>query len=195
VEGVGDPSRKTGAKVYFGPKEHIMRKKLGLASAVVGASALLAACGFNISIAFDTTGLYEGAWGVTLEGTEIGPCPIAFDLKQNAGARFPDNLTVKGTATINFECFTFGQSVIPARTLEVSGLMEPSGQVFLASPDILSACPEGETCVKIALEGTGVDDNGDGMMDRIEGSFILTLQQGNTPIPAIGTFSAEVATE
>jgi len=178
-------------------EEIVMRKLLVFGLVGLSVGVLLPACGPLIRAAFDTTGVYEGTWKVSIpnSNTETPLCPVTIELAQNVNARFPDNLVLNGVASLGFNCLTANFPIIPAQELEISGVMEPSGRVFLSSPDILSECPEGEVCVRIALEGTGHDDNNDGMMDRLSGSWIMTYTTGGTTVPAPGTFSVEVVTE
>lgn len=175
-----------------------MRKYTILAATTAAVALLVPACNLFLNVAFDATGLYEGAWRVNLgqQQGETDDCPFTLVLEQDTSAGFPDKFSISGEAILDFACFTFGQSIIPARTLPVSGIMEPSGRIFLSSPDLISNCPEGETCVRIALEATGIDDDDDGKMDRASGSWILTIQSGGgTPIPFPGTFEAEIVLE
>jgi hypothetical protein len=145
---------------------------------------------------FDATGDYAGTWtgSTTTNATkqqDVTACPLEISLTQNVTAPWPQRFAVSGTASIDYSCIELPEWVEtpPPSTVQVGGVMDEQGKVEL----LTGACGTG-LCVVLGLDGPGVDEDGDGLMDSISGEWQYSLLlAGFTPFTIRGSF--EAATE
>jgi hypothetical protein len=169
-------------------------KKLVMQMTLVTAAALgLAGCPFGTLTPFNTTGTYTGTWNTGEQGVEA--CPITLTLEQDMSASLIDRNRVTGTVTLDLSCLGVAELLVDALVdldpIEVTGALLPNGAVELRSPDILDECPEGG-CVRIALLSQGVDDDSDGGMDLLEGTWIGTIHVSpELVLPLTGDFATQ----
>lgn len=106
---------------------------------------------------YDATGSYTGYWSfVDNETKQTIECPLTMTLTQ-----FPsDNMTVRGTVHVDYECMTEisnWPAAVPAPApsdVAVSGLIDTNGKLTLAS----GGCGPG-TCAILLLDGQGESEN------------------------------------
>ena len=140
---------------------------------------------------FDTTGTYIGTWsGQTNEPEKaqqtVAACPLTMTLVQDLTADYPADHGVSGTVEIDFSCIELPEwaEPIPPNTVNVTGLLQDDGKLTLLSGGCTTAL-----CLVLALDGQGVDVDGDGAMDVYEGDWSFTiLLAGVQPFGVAGTF-------
>ncbi len=125
---------------------------------------------------FNATGAYSGTW----EGTDSFSnasmsCSLEITLTQPAGASFPGNYQVKGTATFHWACDSvqeaFLGSLLPAKvSFPVSGYMLPSGTLNLGGEYSGAAAK-----YKADISASGANASNDSTMDTLQGSLYLEV--------------------
>lgn len=174
-----------------------MMKRMIPALLTTTAALGLAGCPFGTLTPFNTTGTYSGTWSTGEQGVEA--CPITLTLTQDLSASLIDRNRIEGTVTLDLTCLGVAELLVDAlldlEPIEVTGALLPNGAVELRSPDILEGCPEGG-CVRIALLGQGVDEDADGGMDLLEGTWIGTIHVSpELVLPLTGDFATQFNAE
>lgn len=124
---------------------------------------------------FNATGTYLGPWEGRVSGSAntVDGCAVTLQLNQRISTFFPGNYRLDGELYLNFTCpsliWALSRYSLPASaTLQVTGLMLPSGQIYLGSPRDSAG-----GVLLASIDGRGYDDNRDGVMDALDGGFEL----------------------
>jgi hypothetical protein len=145
---------------------------------------------------FDATGGYGGTFEAS---TSISPenlltCRIAFDLRHDPATFFPLSFKLDGTVALNFTCASTLNALddlgVPGLLgIEVAGALVQDGSFSIFG----SADRSGRT-YGILLDGFGIDEDEDGALDAIDGTFTLVVFEQSTAslelLELSGTFSA-----
>lgn len=166
---------------------------------------------------FDATGEYAGDYTVGIgKSNLLNGCGIQLELEHDVKGLPILNAKVGGTVTLHIDCLLpedlaglaegnqgvvagalavmgFGQtgeglsglSAIPP--VEVAGVLLPDGTLELNTPEILKECNDGD-CMRLGMVGRGVDEDGDGKMDRFSGTYAGMLGKSMGNLPITGTF-------
>ncbi len=121
-------------------------------------------------------------------------CSLDVELEQDTDATIPEDFHVWGTARLNFTCndvlgYVHDYGLPAVVTLAVDGFMTPGGQLLLGSLE-----PVSEGAVGIGIDGAGADSDGDGIMDLLDGNFVLSIDfPSYATLSLPGTFSTDRA--
>lgn len=136
---------------------------------------------------YDASGSYTGYWSfVDNETKETIECPLTMELTQ-----FPsDNMTVRGTVHVDYECLTETSGwpaaipAPPASDVLVSGFIDPNGKLTLASGAVGPA-----TIAILAFNGPGISENG--VMVSYSGEWGFAFSFGFINLGGTGEFQVD----
>lgn len=160
---------------------------------VLFAGLVLTGCPAFFSAPFDATGVYEGRWNGSIEGTAaqgIG-CTVEFDLTQNVHTSLWANFPVEGTMRMNFTCpavfDTAADAGVPAVVVaDVIGAVTLEKDLYLETRNATE-----DSAVVLTINGEGVDFDEDGVMDGLAGDFTLRVRVAGSQVVTIaGTLEA-----
>ena len=142
--------------------------------------------------AFDTTGTYTGTWeGMSTDDQEAMACPLTIVFAHDVDAGAIESRRPQGTLMIDFSCIDLPAFVDrpEARNVEATFLLQDDGK--LAS--IVPVCsPNAPVCVLLGLDGEGMDEDGDGVMDSYSGDWSYRFLVPGIPAFGVdGTFMIE----
>lgn len=171
----------------------VRRKSVAIVLSAVCAIALTGCPGTFPPPPFNTTAAYLGTWkGKSNEDDpqHVKKCPLGIVLTQDPAADYPGDHLVQGTVTVDYSCIEFPEWIEtpPPSVVEVGGVLQDNGNLSLITGGCTTAL-----CVVLTLNGVGVDNDGDGLMDSYSGSWAYTiLLAGVEPFGFTGKFEVEV---
>ena len=157
-----------------------MRHSLHMVIVVAGALApilFLSGCPLLPQPPFDASGDYTGSW----ESNETkAACPFTMSLIHKADFIYPFNHQVIGTVEFSYGCLidnellTQIQDELPELVIPVFGSLKDDGSGAL-SLGIDTDTLEFPFSINLQFDGTGVDEDEDGVMDSYAGTYSLSF--------------------
>ena len=157
----------------------------------------LAGCNvLSVAPPFEASGTYDGTWegGLTDVTSTARRCSLILTLTDDSKQlTWLSDFTVGGTCIMNFTCpqvfADFTDAGVPAvLRVPVFGTVTALGRVVLASRETV-----GGVSIALAIDANGSDEDGDGQMDGLAGTFTLSVDAGQPRLAEIeGTLEAAV---
>ncbi|HNR31842.1 MAG TPA: hypothetical protein PKI11_13215 [Candidatus Hydrogenedentes bacterium] len=158
------------------------------------AAGALAGCPLYPVPPYNATGKYQGEWSsyIPILGEEPVGCVLHFDFKQETLLNvYPLNHSVTGKISFDFNCpEVMVLTVLLGLPQQISydiviGSMKPDGSLNIVASDNV----EGFTSVAV-FEAITADEDEDGFMDTLEGTWYFTISTGSIPVLVEGEFTA-----